>query len=263
MKRIEFAVLVAASIFTNASHSSAQSATAWTWTGAYIGGNFGYGFGPSRTDHVYGATRPGAAMTNYLDDSSAVNFSGAFGGAQIGYNWQSSNWVYGLEADFQWSDLKGNSKNFDFTYNSVCICSETHTEITQRLKWFGTLRGRIGTTIISPTVLAYVTGGLAYANVTTILTTTGSNVAGPPPVASSTNTSSSTMAGWTIGAGVEKLIAGNWTAKIEYLYMDFAPFAPDPFRVTAVISSPSFPHNVISNSHVRENILRAGANYKF
>jgi len=100
------------------------------------------------------------------------------------------------------------------------------SDISQKLNWFGTVRGRIGPTV-TPTLLVYVTGGLAFGEITTTNTVAGTNITGAQgtnvftltPVAGSAS-SSTTRVGWTIGAGIEGVVSGNWTAKLEYLYVD-------------------------------------------
>ena len=69
--------------------------------------------------------------------------------------------------------------------------------------------------------------------------------------------SHNTQAGWTVGGGLEGRLVGNWTAKIEYLYLDLGTVttipAPAPNSTTALAF----------NSRVTDNIVRAGVNYKF
>ena len=104
-------------------------------------------------------------------------------------------------------------------------------------------------------MIAYVTGGLAVGEVMTAGTVFEFDGNGNPvnTIVSSHNT----KAGWTLGGGIEGRLAGNWTAKIEYLYLDLGTVttipAPTPGTTTAVAF----------NSHIAENILRAGVNYKF
>jgi outer membrane immunogenic protein len=139
--------------------------------------------------------------------------------------------------------------------------------LSQKLDWFGTVRGRIGPTI-TPTVLIYVTGGLAYGDVRTTDTVSGVNILGlqgtngstlSPVAASFSN--SSVRFGWTVGAGVEGVIKGNWTAKLEYLYMDFGNVSGS--FITPIVA-PSGALLIASyNSHITDNILRVGVNYKF
>jgi opacity protein-like surface antigen len=124
----------------------------------------------------------------------------------------------------------------------------------QKLEWFATLRARLGVTV-APDAIAYVTGGLAVGEVMTTGTVFGFDANGNPvnTIVSSHNT----QAGWTVGGGIEGRLAGNWTAKIEYLYLDLGTVttipAPAPNSTTAV----SF------NSRVTDNMLRIGVNYKF
>src|SRR5262249_50770654 len=103
--------------------------------------------------------------------------------------------------------------------------------------------------------IAYVTGGGAVGEVMTAGTVFGFDGNGNPgnTIVSSHNA----KAGWTVGGGIEGRLVGNWTAKIEYLYLDLGTVttipAPTPGATTAVAF----------NSRITENILRVGANYKF
>jgi outer membrane immunogenic protein len=139
--------------------------------------------------------------------------------------------------------------------------------LTEKLQWFGTVRGRIGPTI-TPTILAYVTGGLAYGQVSTTDTVSGINIVGPQgtngstlvPVAG-TISNSATKLGWTVGVGVEGVISGNWTAKIEYLYIDLGNVSGS-FVTPIVAPSGAFVTSGY-NSHITDNILRVGVNYRW
>src|SRR4051812_5024181 len=75
----------------------------WNWTGFYIGGNIGYSWGRSGDT----STLTNAAGTVLFTSANGTNMDGVIGGGQIGYNWQTQNWVWGLEADIQASDQKG------------------------------------------------------------------------------------------------------------------------------------------------------------
>jgi outer membrane immunogenic protein len=219
--------------------------------------------------------------------------NGVIGGGQIGYNWQQSNWVFGLEADIQGSGQKGNNsavcpggRATSTTTTAAAVngtCTVGHigdtvpfnvaalpvtNNLDEKLSWFGTVRGRIGPTL-TPTILAYLTGGLAYGEVRSTSTVTGINLVGaqgvntPPtavPVAASFS-NSSTRVGWTVGAGVEGVVAGNWTAKIEYLYMDLGTVSGS-FVTPIIAPSGAFVTNRYS-SHITDNILRVGLNYKW
>jgi len=117
-----------------------------------------------------------------------------------------------------------------------------------KLPWFGTFRGRLGFTP-AERWLVYVTGGLAYGEVTTSET---SNVNGAN-VAFSTDR---TKLGWTLGGGVEAALWGNWTGKLEYLYIDFGTV-----NNTLIGIAPITP--IVTSSHVTDQIVRVGLNYRF
>ena len=122
--------------------------------------------------------------------------------------------------------------------------------LTQKIDWFGTFRGRIGI-LATPKVLLYTTGGLAYGEVNS------SETIGVLPGFSS----STTNVGWTLGAGIEGVIGGNWTARIEYLYIDLGNVSGS-FVTPLIAPSGAFATSSYS-SHITDNIVRVGVNYKF
>ena len=124
----------------------------------------------------------------------------------------------------------------------------------QKLEWFATLRGRLGATV-TPGALAYVTGGLAVGEIMTAGTVFGFDGDGNPvnTIVSSHNT----KAGWTVGGGIEGRLAGNWTARLEYLYLDLGTVSTVPTPAANATVATAF------NSRVTDNIVRAGLNYKF
>jgi outer membrane immunogenic protein len=84
-----------------------------------------------------------------------------------------------------------------------------------------------------------VTGGAAFGSVRASIN--------PGPVVSSTDT----LMGYTVGGGLEYAFLGNWTAKIEYLYVDLGSF------------DTGFTAPVVNNVTFKEHVVRAGLNYKF
>lgn len=241
----------------------------WNWTGFYIGGNAGYSWGRSSTDVSYVSTTTGLPIVAPPGSivNGAFDMNGAIAGGQIGYNWQSNNWVFGLEADAQWSDEKGR-RGYNCLATSaaggVCFPGSTalpagvtaaSLTVDERLEWFGTVRGRAGV-LVTPKVLLYGTGGLAYGSFKTTGTFAG---ASPAVVAvTSVSTATDTRFGWTVGAGVEGKFTTNWSAKLEYLYMDF-----DSFRAGSFSLAPASTIAGNVNSHFRDHILRVGLNYTF
>ena len=98
--------------------------------------------------------------------------------------------------------------------------------LSERLNWFGTVRDRIGPAI-TPTILAYMIGGLAFGEVSVSDTISGTNLIGPQGVngvtivpVTGTLGNNTTKVGWTIGGGIEGTRWKNWTGKIEYLYVN-------------------------------------------
>jgi outer membrane immunogenic protein len=241
----------------------------WNWTGFYIGGNAGYSWGRSDSTVDYFNTATGAAIVPPPGSITGARFdmNGAIAGGQIGYNWQNGGWVWGIEADAQWSDEKGRAP---FNCAAVPVAAGpclpgltflppgvTGTSVTldQSLEWFGTARLR-GGWLATPRTLLYVTGGLAYGEIKTTATLSGATPAAV--LVSSTSSNSDIRVGWTVGAGIEGMITQNWTAKLEYLYMDLGSFSGGTYTLA--------PLSVIGarvDSDFRDHILRAGINYKF
>jgi outer membrane immunogenic protein len=99
----------------------------WSWTGFYIG--IHAGFGGNKYEYPFDA--PIVPTSGSL----SVTSSGGFGGGQIGYNWQTSNWVFGIEADIAWASIEG-----QITASATGVAASAGT----KLEWFGTVRGRLG-----------------------------------------------------------------------------------------------------------------------
>jgi outer membrane immunogenic protein len=265
----------------------------YNWTGFYAGLNVGYSWGRSSTVLAFGDTTTGGGL---FGAASKFNMDGVIGGGQIGYNWQRDRWVFGLEADIQGSDQKGSTSlvcpgnTTAFTFASLTTaaavagrCSAGFfgdtgnfnvgglpvTDVfNQKLDWFGTVRGRIGPTL-TPTFLVYVTGGLAYGEIKTTDTVVGTNLVGvngtnsiPTATTVAAVVSNNTVnVGWTAGAGIEGVLTGNWTGKLEYLYIDFGNVSG---TVLSPIVSPTGGSVIKAYaSHITDNILRVGVNYKF
>jgi outer membrane immunogenic protein len=241
----------------------------WNWNGWYIGGNIGYSWGRSQTDVSYFNATTGAAIAAPAGSitSADTNLNGIIGGGQIGINWQTGNWVAGLEADIQGSGQKGSSSYLcaatlvggpcfpGFTFAPAGV-SGAGLSLDQKLTWFGTLRGRLGATTMSANpVMIYVTGGLAYGEIKTDAALSGP--AGFPVVISTATASSSTVnVGWTIGVGAEARLSGNWTGKIEYLYMDLG-------TVDGSVTNTATNVRANYSSRITDNILRVGVNFIF
>jgi len=236
--------------------------TAWSWAGPYLGLNLGYSAGKSKTDGVFSDATLGAPL---FATGSSDSLRGVIGGVQAGYNWQAGNWVAGLEGDIQMSGQGA-------TPSYVCpgaVCNPTVVDFDapvtaklvqgQKLDSFGTLRGRFGSTI-TPDVIAYATGGLAVGSIRTAITLSGVgfDADGNPFTFDAPFSVLKIKPGWTVGAGLEARLFGNVTGKVEYLYMDFGTVSAS---VTNAVNAT--PITFAASSHVTDNIVRAGVNYKF
>src|SRR6185312_11819263 len=203
-----------------------------SWTGFYVGANAGGGW--SSHDVDYAANDAASALlftpfTGGQPSPASFRSSGLLGGLQLGYNWQfAPTWVAGLEADFDFADVKGSGSS----PATVAAGHPVTATVEERITDFGTLRARLGYLPVN-NLLIYVTGGLAYANVehsgNYVMTSGGAiGVPGPPtfvcfPGAECFNgASKSWQAGWTAGGGLEFALTPRWTVKAEYLHASFA-----------------------------------------
>jgi outer membrane immunogenic protein len=157
--------------------------------------------------------------------------------------------VAGIEADFD--GLSNNSSTATFV---GLAATPPTTTFTSGLDTLGTVRARLGW-LWTPTLLAYATGGFAYGN-----TKIGSSFSCPTciPAAAVANSSSCTATGWTAGAGVEWQFAPQWSVKAEYLYVDLGSRSDTIGYAYGLFNS-----SLTSTVNERDNIVRAGINYRF
>ena len=222
------------------------------WTGCYIGVNLGGGWGQHTGDRGIinsgnGTLNAGIGVPAALD----IGPSGVIGGGQAGCNYQTGQFVFGLETDIQGSGIRG-SANIFFPSPNGGITDATTTTGHEQLDWFGTVRARAGFTAMD-NLLLYATGGLAYGGVSSSV----SLVLTPASDGNYAGSASGTKTGWTAGAGAEYAFARNWSVKVEYLYLDLG-------TTTVRMVDPGRPGTFIDYGfRHRDNIVRAGVNYKF
>jgi outer membrane immunogenic protein len=219
----------------------------YNWSGFYLGVNLGGSWGHQSID----VFEDGFGTVASRD----IHMNGVIGGGQIGYNWQfapifgwGNGWVLGIEADIQGSGQR-DTHDFSVTDTAGNLVSGS---VEDKLTWFGTVRGRSG--IAFDRWLWYVTGGYAYGN-RTVDGSISVTPAGGTPVSAAFSTSKS-LNGWTVGGGFEWAFWNNWTAKFEYLHIDFTNTGGDASFATVPATS-------ISVGHLKDEIVRAGVNYKF
>ncbi len=224
----------------------------WTWTGYYLGLNGGYSWGKSRTDALFNDSSLGTAFAT----SSSFGIDGKVFGIQTGYNFQAGGWVWGIEADAQLTAQHADPK---FTCPDG-VCNPAGPVLaafdqSQKVQWFATLRARLGATI-TPNAIVYLTGGAAVADLRTEGTVFGFDVTGAPLFNSFGNITIN--AGWTIGGGIEARLCGNWTGKVEYLYLNLGSMSTNLNNQESMMAL-----TTTFNSRVTDRIVRAGVNYKF
>jgi outer membrane immunogenic protein len=214
------------------------------WTGAYAGLNIAAGWGASggnannwNIDGLHGG------YTNNVAANGAGG--GVIGGGQIGYNYAVTPLLLiGAETDFQGTSMASGSRTgsgplVNLNNNGVAYYPGARGGGVA-VSWFGTMRGRIGITLV-PSLLLYGTGGFAYADI---------------EHSGWGNGGTTLQSGWTAGAGAEWMFMSNWSAKAEYLYTDVSG-GNNRFNNSLLIPLKDI------TSQTQWNMLRAGVNYHF
>jgi outer membrane immunogenic protein len=190
------------------------------WTGFYAGINMGAAWSQLNVDRFY---EPGyttcysvSSTGGYCLGGDHLNSTNAFGGGQLGYNWQGwGNFVVGLEVDLE-GVAGGNERSFFGV-------SHAGTPFTASFKenggFAGDVTGRLG--YAWGNWLLYAKGGFAWFNPDISARATAYDGTGAPLATIGGFSNNTTLTGWTIGGGVEWLLNPNWSVKVEYLYYDF------------------------------------------
>ncbi|MFM9163318.1 MAG: outer membrane protein, partial [Methylocystis sp.] len=248
-------------------------------------------------DFPWGLSNTGAmAMAN--TGLAQVARNGFIGGGQFGYNYQDeSDVVLGAETDIQGTSFSGNGTYVNSVSDSSHYVEDTGPsdeyfvnsrnavgggKVTAGVNWMGTFRARLGYAL-TPNILAYGTGGLAYG---TVRASSTHWTSAQTYEAEDNNTQSSTQsmipgfsnysgfrAGWTAGGGIEWMLRDNWSLRAEGLYYNLgAPsFAASPIAVTcsgiacagAAAGSMLWASTPITKIQFDGIIARAGVNYHF
>ena len=197
----------------------------YNWTGIYFGINGGFGTGNSNwSDGPIGTT-------------GSFPISGYLIGGTAGFNYQIGEYVFGIEGDGDWTSLSGNSGS---TCGAITAVLTPPVGCQTQSQWLATVRGRVGYAF--DRVLVYGTAGAAFGSVQTGLN--------PPSTFDGT-----IEAGWVVGGGLEYAFAQNWTAKVEYLFVDLPNIS-----CTTVGNCGGAAGSIVS---FNESIIRAGLNFKF
>jgi outer membrane immunogenic protein len=205
----------------------------YNWTGFYVGINGGWGWGNAKFTANPVAAFPGT--TGSRSDNGGVV------GGTLGANFQAGAFVFGFEGDWDYSAINTGTTASICTFSGSCQTGNN---------WLATARGRAG--YAADRVLLYATAGGAFANVQTNFNGT---------------TTSHTQSGWTAGGGIEWAFADNWTAKVEYLYVNLGNGSVNCITPACIAASTSiaFPAGapIPVSVGLTENLIRAGVNFKF
>jgi outer membrane immunogenic protein len=224
---------------------------AFTWSGCYIGGNIGGGWGRETV------SIPNLGQTTGVPELAGVSLpsvtgdtKGVVGGGQVGCNYQvAPNWVIGIEGDGEAAGIKGDvTQSVSFTDprtggpNTVTGTAHAKTE------WIASVTGRVGWAW--DRVMLYAKGGTAWA---------GDKYSADLPAFNEHIATSVTRPGWTVGGGVEWAFWENWSAKVEYDYYDFST------RNLALPGTIFGVPEIVPGINVKETIstVKFGINYRF
>jgi outer membrane immunogenic protein len=236
----------------------------YNWTGFYVGANVGADWQKaSFTSDVVSCAILGCGTgTGHIGSDPAIAASGTgsnhalgfTGGGQVGYNWQISSLVVGVEADINALSGKPNIGPGPFALSGGGTFTLANSASAN---WLATVRGRVG--FAADRVLVYVTGGAAFAGIS--YNQSYSDVLGLGSTTPLTNFStSSTKTGYAVGAGLEYAVTNNWTVKGEYLYAGGFPAVGGSYLATATTGNSDF-HS--GSAKLDISLARVGLNYKF
>jgi outer membrane immunogenic protein len=213
-----------------------------SWTGFYIGINGGASWATAANSINLGGLGIGGAGSLPL---YSQGLNGFLGGGQIGYNYQSGNFLVGVEGDGDWSNIKG---------STPCLVLFT---CTANMQWSADATVRAGV-LPMHNLLVYVKGGASWTSVKYNFTDGG--LLAP---LSLTSNQTETKVGGLLGFGTEYMFAPHWTAKIEYNYVDYGNHTDTHTLTLAVPGAGAASIGVPVQSSLKASTMKAGINYLF
>jgi outer membrane immunogenic protein len=231
------------------------AAPAFSWTGFYVGVSAGAQMSDNAWTTTGIAINPAGVLGAPGNYSNPTNFdkTGFQLSGFVGYNYQvNQSFVVGLEADIGGSfGGKKSIYGIPGTINGAYPVGSVDAT-TGELGLNGSLRGRLGF-LVMPTVMLYATGGVAFQQAKYGVSC---SVATPGwCIANRAQSESETRVGWTLGAGVEARLWGNWLGRAEYRYADYGnknfTFFPATFDAVGVSTS------------LKTHTVQLGLAYKF
>ncbi len=234
--------------------SWAQDRPVFNWAGSYVGLNAGGAWGRLDDAVAYtpangGFIAPYPALLN--SQARTFNAASVLGGGQLGYNWQSANLVWGVEADAQAMRLRG---AYDTgVINGPYGGGPQSVQFANSAQASGlyTVRGRIGYAM--DRTLVYATGGVAFTEVS------GASLytlfASPRTLS---GTVKSVQAGYVLGGGLEHAFSNQLSAKFEYVHAGFGGV-----NFTTTDSNPINGGSITNTLRTNVDVVRVGLNFKF
>jgi len=262
---------------------------AWNWSGFYVGAHLGAGWARKEWSHRPSSFAPSCVLFQVFGDCDpsepglgSHNAIGVLGGVQAGFNWQFGAWVLGFEGQYSFADLKGNHENSFSAARGLQVPIgappgsafdqfNENQRLSTNIKGIATIAGRIGL-VSGPSdrTLFYVKGGAAYVREDFASAINASNLfCGPDCLLSSGNitgllSASQSRWGWMVGTGLEFGLFDNWSAKVEYDYLDFGSKTVTLDGSGCFVSTNScftFSRNFDIDQTI--HVVKIGINYRF
>lgn len=208
------------------------------WKGVFVGGDLGGAWGRGYWSDPFGATPGAPGFTNVPGFGDQIRSTGPLGGVDLNINWQTQQWVYGVDGSLNLADIRGENTVFSGL-------SGLNGKTT--INYFATLAAKLG--VAHDRSLFYLNGGGAAIN--TNYTLNGNNTA----VQFGEESRSMTNWGWLAGMGVEYALTDRWTSDAEYDYIH-VPNHSISFPAVATINTQSLSANQTLN------VFKVGVNYK-
>lgn len=270
-------LVVPAAIAASSERRHPAPSPIFTWTGFYVGANFGHAWGANSaiqlsatnlvdlTPHHFGE-----ASARGASGSAVARLNGLFAGGQIGYNWQfAEQFIAGIEADIQGTGVDGGGGFTNVTAaNSLPPAfAVTSASVRRNLEFISTLRGRFGFAA-TPTLMLYATGGVAYGRARTRVELEQSLTPSNFDDVASEGERYRNMTGFAVGGGIEMALGINVSAKMEYLYYNLGALrlsSPriDTLAYTGTTSNIDIQSISTVSTRLNGHLLRAGVNYRF
>jgi outer membrane immunogenic protein len=263
MKKFAFTIMALGALVASSSVHAADlpfkaapraiaPAPGFDWSGIYIGAHIGGGWATNDiSDPSIGflSTFLGVPVVQTTDSS------GILGGVQAGWNYQIGRLVVGTEVDFSWADVNGTSTS-TFALGIAGPGTSISRALTANTDWIATSTVRLG--YAYDRWMFYSKAGAAFAHTNYTSTWTGNGAGG---AAIFTGTGDETHVGWTVGVGAEWAFWNNWSAKLEYDFMDFGSKTVTINGVIGGAGGLPASFGVVNEQTINE--VKFGLNYRF